>query len=1042
MNLLVLTAILATQLFASSNSFEQVSSPIDDGADLIVVADKKGKYGYKLKGEEKFKIKPKFVEAKPFTEGIAIVSIEGKKYPEYGTINLKGKYIIKPKYKTIEDYIDGLAKVETEIGWGLVNMSGEEILKPEYITIDGFIDGLARVETVNGWGLVNKAGEEVLPTNYKKIEDFVDGLAKVETEAGWGLINKNGVIIIEPIFQLLLNRQVTGLWECTDENGFLSLYDSKGNQYLGIEDQYCFQELIGRVYRLNKEADCILLRADFADGQNIVEKVGGFDKIIVYRQSSEGTLYLVSRDGKWGLLNDWADWITESTAYEDVDISNAPSSFVFSKDGYKYLFKRGGECYGPYSVIQKGYLNDWVLIGEATYSIISPKSVIEGEVGTNNDNFSIEMLDKSDSLCGTYLIKKGIDNSSQLVYSDGRFLETNHKYRTEDIRTFWNQLTDEIQKPLIKEILKEAINITYPQLAFVKSGEKWGAINTAGKIIVPFKYDSFLFHSGHFYFQDGVAIIQSKDNKFVILDSKGNEITPCYDYIECGSGWPALVHDGDYFGFVDKNGRQIVPIKYTYATCFNDGFSVVFSEDGSAIINENGEIVLYPKEKGYEVANSIFIQDRKGFSSGLLLVIKDGKVGYINTEGTVVIPFMYDWGTPFWGDYALVRTSDRIGYINRNGKELEVTFTKYSEEKGNEYATALLNDYVKGNKPSKLLKVKKEGRWGCVNENGDVVVPFKYEEVGESTEGMTIVKNNGKYGFVNSVGSQIVQCIYDDVFPFEYGRALVHKDGACGVINKNGTLIVPCKYLSIWPFSEDCVATQKDFHSKTVNIINFTTGKRVEVAGNLGSAGDSGFLKLYDNIPVTSSFRSLFAQKLVDEAGNTIYINAEPVDNAKEYHLGVPVNGYAMVIKGDKYGFINEHGEEVVPCIYDDANNFSYGEELLNFKGNKFSKGLTESVNSWIVGTWYAKTLFGTSSIYFSGDGSKGQVVLLEDALDPYSAKYGTYYVDKDALYCKLKEKPNGSFSYGDNNTYTEIIEIRSGHKLYMGDGCYYVKIE
>ena len=85
---------------------------------------------------------------------------------------------------------------------------------------------------------------------------------------------------------------------------------------------------------------------------------------------------------------------------------------------------------------------------------------------------------------------------------------------------------------------------------------------------------------------------------------------------------------------------------------------------------------------------------------------------------------------------------------------------------------------------------------------------------------------------------------------------------------------------------------------------------------------------------------------------------------------------------------------------------------------------------SWIVGTWYVQTPYGTSSIRFEGDGSKGDVTELEDAQNPYSAKYGTYYVEDEVLYYNLRGEPGTSY-----------IEIHSGQRLYMGGGYYYKKI-
>lgn len=83
---------------------------------------------------------------------------------------------------------------------------------------------------------------------------------------------------------------------------------------------------------------------------------------------------------------------------------------------------------------------------------------------------------------------------------------------------------------------------------------------------------------------------------------------------------------------------------------------------------------------------------------------------------------------------------------------------------------------------------------------------------------------------------------------------------------------------------------------------------------------------------------------------------------------------------------------------------------------------------SWIVGTWYVQTPYGTMSIRFEGDGKSGKVIELEDAMNPYSAKYGTYEVRDDEIVYKLPGEPS---------TY---IEIQGKNQLYAGGGYYYKK--
>ena len=60
------------------------------------------------------------------------------------------------------------------------------------------------------------------------------------------------------------------------------------------------------------------------------------------------------------------------------------------------------------------------------------------------------------------------------------------------------------------------------------------------------------------------------------------------------------------------------------------------------------------------------------FSEGLAEVGINGKLGYINTSGTVVINPQFDQSTMFSDGLAAVSVSGRQGTINKQGKYLSI----------------------------------------------------------------------------------------------------------------------------------------------------------------------------------------------------------------------------------------------------------------------------------------------------------------------------------------------------------------------------------
>jgi hypothetical protein len=70
-------------------------------------------------------------------------------------------------------------------------------------------------------------------------------------------------------------------------------------------------------------------------------------------------------------------------------------------------------------------------------------------------------------------------------------------------------------------------------------------------------------------------------------------------------------------------------------------------------------------------------------------------------------------------------------------------------------------------------------------------------------EGRTWVMLNGKYGFVDEEGNEVIPLKYDLGLYFFKGRARVTLNGKYGVVDLQGNEVVPLKYDDIGYFSND-----------------------------------------------------------------------------------------------------------------------------------------------------------------------------------------------------------------------------------------------
>ena len=108
--------------------------------------------------------------------------------------------------------------------------------------------------------------------------------------------------------------------------------------------------------------------------------------------------------------------------------------------------------------------------------------------------------------------------------------------------------------------------------------------------------------------------------------------------------------------------------------------------------NQKGAVVIQP---AYDEAFQ--------FSEGFACVEKDSKLGFIDGEGKLVIDFIYDCANSFSDGLACVTKDDKTGYIDYEGK--------YVFEPVYEKATPF--------KDGKAM-IKQDGKWGVLSKDGSI----------------------------------------------------------------------------------------------------------------------------------------------------------------------------------------------------------------------------------------------------------------------------------------------------------------------------------
>ena len=108
------------------------------------------KYGFKLKSSGEIVIPLKYDSAGSFSEGLAVVRLNGK----WGYIDKTGKEIIPLKYDSAESFSKGLARVRLNGKWGYVDKTGKVVISAKYNNAWGFCEDLAMVEIMFIFGRI------------------------------------------------------------------------------------------------------------------------------------------------------------------------------------------------------------------------------------------------------------------------------------------------------------------------------------------------------------------------------------------------------------------------------------------------------------------------------------------------------------------------------------------------------------------------------------------------------------------------------------------------------------------------------------------------------------------------------------------------------------------------------------------------------------------------------------------------------------------------------------------------------------------------
>lgn len=218
-----------------------------------------------------------------------------------------------------------------------------------------------------------------------------------------------------------------------------------------------------------------------------------------------------------------------------------------------------------------------------------------------------------------------------------------------------------------------------------KGGSKFGYIDHTGRFIIQPQFEQ-PGNVSDFAFSEGLAAVPSAKpqtksvliRKWGYIDKTGKfVIEPRFDqafpFSEgraiVGMAKPSYAHPK--YGVIDKQGQWIVEAQHESITQFSEGLASIVVEGKVGFIDLQGKIVIKPQfDRGTQCPN-MFGGER--FSEGLAAVNRDiWERGFIDRTGKWVIQPVYSCAQPFSEGLALIGVRDqrglwRYGFIDKTG---------------------------------------------------------------------------------------------------------------------------------------------------------------------------------------------------------------------------------------------------------------------------------------------------------------------------------------------------------------------------------------
>jgi len=309
-------------------------------------------------------------------------------------------------------------------------------------------------------------------------------------------------------------------------------------------------------------------------------------------------------------------------------------------------------------------------------------------------------------------------------------------------------------------------------------------------------------------FRDGrMPVSDHNIGKCGYIDMEGNVVISCeYGYTTSFSeGFAAVLKDDLGYGYIDINGDVIIPFEYGESHPFSEGVAAMCGYDDKwGCLNAKGEVVIpfeyhfiadfkNGKTNIYTASSEWFDFYAEGYEASANRHIidffedLDEKISQSTRQSFqthVVFPAGHDdhdylfYGRGEQDELWPVLENGKWGYADRDGRIVVPC----------EYP------YVYRFCESRAVVWYGESEYGILNKSGEFVSTFECNSALYHTfkNGRLLIEKDGKRSVIDIDGNEVFICEYDVSYQgFSNGLLWVKNDENWGVIDINGNIVIP-----------------------------------------------------------------------------------------------------------------------------------------------------------------------------------------------------------------------------------------------------------